>query len=388
MTLTTAPHRIDPCLRSSRPTFDFRPFTPSTIEDLTLKPSSSPTQFKSSGIAAAALALSLLLTACSPGEQDTTTPPENEEKPLVVYSGRNQSLIDDLLKKFEEATGQTTEVRYGGTAELAATLLEEGSGSPCDVFIAQDAGALGAVAQKSLFRPLPSDVLERIPNQFRSPQGDWVGLSGRARVVVYNTERITPEELPQSLEETADERFKGRFGVAPANGSFQAHMAVYHAVHGADALNSLLDGMVANEPQRYPKNSAIVEAVIQGEVDWGLVNHYYLWRALQENPEAPAKNFAMPADASGGMASFVNLAGAGVLSEHPGALELMRFLVSDEAQRYFAEQTFEYPLVEGIEPTEGLTPLAELAADQLDFGQVSASLESALEAISGTGLLE
>jgi iron(III) transport system substrate-binding protein len=334
-----------------------------------------------------ALAITLLLSACSTGsEQESLT--SGTAETLIVYSGRNQSLIEDLLRRFEETTGQKTEVRYGGTAELAATLLEEGSRTPCDVFIAQDAAALGAVAQRNLFRPLPSDVLERIPSQFRSPQGEWVGLSGRARVVVYNTESTTPENLPQSLEEIADQRFKGRFGVAPVNGSFQAHMAVYHAVHGPEALDKLLRGIVANAPQRYPKNSAIVEAVIQGEVDWGLVNHYYLWRALKENPEAPAKNFAMPWDASGGVASFVNLAGAGALSEHPGAAQLLRFLVSDEAQRYFADQTFEYPLVEGIEPTKGLTPLAELAADQLDFGRVSASLEDALKGIAATGLLD
>ena len=330
-----------------------------------------------------------LLFACGPGEESSSeTPVVEENKPLVVYSGRNQSLVEGILKRFEEATGQVTEVRYGGTAELAATLLEEGSGTPCDVFIAQDAGALGAVAKAGMFRPLPSDVLQRIPENFRSPAGDWVGLSGRARVVVYNTEQISPEDLPQSLEEVADERYKGRFGVAPANASFQAHMAVYGAVHGAEALQDLLAGMVANDPQRYPKNSAIVEAVIQGEVDWGLVNHYYLWRALKENPDAPGKNVAMPADASGGMASFVNLAGAGILSEHPGAAELVRFLVGDEAQQYFAEETFEYPLVEGVGPSVDLAPLAELSAGQLDFAKVSEALPGALEAISSTGLLQ
>ena len=339
------------------------------------------------------LVFALLTTACGSGTEEggsaeAPTAEAGDSTPLVIYSGRNQSLVGDLLAQFEEATGQAVEVRYGGTAEFAATLLEEGEGTPCDVFIAQDAGALGAVDKAGLFQALPQNVLDRVPARFRSPAGTWVGLSGRARTVVYNTERVTPEDLPQSLEDVTDERYRGRFGVAPANASFQAHMAVYRAVHGAEALGELLAGMVANEPRRYPKNSAIVEAVIQGEVDWGLVNHYYLWRALDESPDAPGKNFTMPGEASGGVASFINLAGAGQLSERPEALELVRFLLSSEAQSYFAQNTFEYPLVDGVEPAVELAPMAEAVEGQLDFTRVGEELPATLEQIASSGLLQ
>lgn len=334
----------------------------------------------------AAVLLSLLSVACTqPAEQgsEAASGSASATEPLVVYSGRSKSLVGPLLEQFEAASGIKVEVRYGGTAELAATILEEGGGSPADIFLAQDAAALAAVSQAGLLKALPEDIRQRVDSRFSAT--DWVGLSGRARTVVYNTERITVEELPTSLEEVAAERYRGRFGIAPANASLQAHMALYRAVRGAEQLDKLLAALVANDPQRYPKNGAIVEAVINGEVDFGLVNHYYLWRALTENPEAPAKNFWM---AGGDGSTFLNLAGAGTLSGSPSALELLRYLVSEPAQTYFAAETFEYPLLAGVEPAVGLVPLEGQITEQVDFSQVAAELLPAQEAITASGLLQ
>lgn len=323
----------------------------------------------------------------------TEAPPEGEggdggemeeARTVTVYSGRNESLIGPILERFEETSGIEVEVRYGETAEMAATLMEEGEGSPAYVFISQDAAALGAVADAGLLAPLPETIMSRIPSRFADAQDRWVGLSGRARTVVYNTERITPDELPQSLSEVTDPKYRGTFGVAPLNGSLQAHLSVYRVVNGPEALQELLAGMVANEPTDYPKNSAIVEAVIRGEVDWGLVNHYYLWRALDEQPDAPAANFYMPGgDASG----FVNVAGVGMLRDVEASRELIAFLLSDEAQEYFARETFEYPLVESVPTAEGLKPLAELDSPDVDFGRVSDELEETIAAIQSSGLV-
>ena len=303
---------------------------------------------------------------------------------MTVYSGRNERLIGPLLDRFTERTGIEVRTRYGSTSELTATLLEEGTNTPAHLFVSQDAAALGALSRGGLLRKLPDELQGRIPGRFRSIHGDWVGLSGRARVVVYNTERVRPEELPQRLEDVTDERYRGRFGLAPSNASFQAHMAMFLTVNGEPDLEELLRGLVANAPMRYPKNSPIVEAVIAGEIDWGLVNHYYLWRALQEHPAAPAKNFFMPAGAASG---FVNLAGAGLMRESPEALELMRFLLSDEAQRYFADETYEYPLVPGIEPAVDLPPLEQLVDPRVDYRDVATALERALVLIQDSGLI-
>ncbi len=347
-----------------------------------------------------ALALLLplfLLAACggggdgavtADGDSDSRAEPRGtangEAAVVTIYSGRNESLVGPALERFTEATGTEIEVRYGETAELAATLLEEGEATPADVFISQDAGALGALAGAGLFRTLPADLVNRVPAVYADPDGRWVGITGRARTVVYNTERISQDELPRTLEEVTDPRYKGRFGVAPLNGSFQAHMAVYRVLEGAEALDQLLADMVANEPRRYPKNSAIVEGVLAGEVDFGLVNHYYLWRALDEDPDAPGANYSMP---GGGASGFVNIAGAGVLSDDEAAVELVRYLLSEDAQKYFAGETFEYPLAAGVEPSVELTPLAELDPPDVNFQQVSEVLEATLEAIQASGLV-
>ena len=318
----------------------------------------------------------LLLAAALPLGCDRDT------RSITVYSGRNEKLIGPLLDRFSSSTGIEVKVRYADTSQLTATLMEEADRTPAELFIAQDAAALGALSSAGLLRPIPSETLERIPATFRSPRGDWVGLSGRARVVVYNVERIRADELPRSLAETADPRFRGRFGVAPSNASFQAHMAAYLARNGKPALEQLLRGMAANEPRIYPKNSPIVEAVINGEIDWGLVNHYYLMRALAENPDAPAKNYVMPeADGSG----FVNVSGVGLLRETPATLELLRFLVSDDAQRYFSEETLEYSLVSGMRPSD-VSAAGDVQPPQIDFGAVSTALGPTLELIQDSGL--
>ena len=325
-----------------------------------------------------------LLTGCD-GQPGRSGDPPATAKPLTVYSGRNERLVQPILDRFTQRSGIPIRVRYGSTSELAATLMEEGHGTPAALFISQDGAALGALSRAGLLRPLPADLLEQVPPQFRSGGGDWVGLSGRARVVVYNVTRIDPADLPQSLTDVANPRFKGRFGIAPSNASFQAHLAAFRALNGAESVAALLDGLVRNAPQRYPKNSPIVQAVIAGEIDWGLVNHYYLWRALREDPDAPARNFFMPADDG---SSFVNLAGAGLLREDSRSVELLRFLLSDEAQHYFAEETFEYPLVAGVDPAVALPPLSEVSISQMDYGRLAENLETVLQQISDSGLLQ
>jgi iron(III) transport system substrate-binding protein len=331
-------------------------------------------------LAAAVTALAgLLAPACGRGPEPAASYPE-----VVVYSGRSESLAGPLFERLEEQLGLEIKVRYGGTAELAATLMEEGTATPANLFLSQDAAALGALAGAGLLTGLPPEILSRVAPEFRSREADPVALSGRVCCLVYNTERVRPEELPASLEEVIEPRFHGRFGLAPTNASFQAHLAVYHTVAGRPALAALLAGLGANQPGRYPKNSAIVEAVIAGEIDFGLVNHYYLLRALAENPAAPAANHFMTA---GPVSSFVNLSGVGVLRSTSEALTVVDALLAESSQKYFAEETFEYPLSAGLAPSAGLPPLGDLRARQLPFDEVAAKLEETLELIAASGLL-
>ncbi|MFQ3566119.1 MAG: iron ABC transporter substrate-binding protein [Aggregatilineales bacterium] len=326
------------------------------------------------------LVFAMLLVAAAPA---LAQPPAET---LVIYSGRSQDLIGPLLQQFSAETGINVEVRYGGTAEMAATILEEGANSPADVYIAQDAGALGALANAGLLRPLSSDVLERVGPEFRSPAGLWVGLSGRARVLVYNTDMVSPDELPDSLLDLTDPVWNGRIGWAPTNGSFQSHVTALRLLLGEDGAREWLEGIIANNPVQYENNRAIVSAVIAGEVEVGLVNHYYLYGFLAQTPDAPAENHFFT---GGDPGALINIAGAAVLntSSRPGLAErLLLYMLGNDAQQYFSDVTFEYPLAAGVVANPALVPLNELEVPALDLSDL-ADLEGTLNLLREVGAL-
>ena len=299
----------------------------------------------------ASLLMPLLLAACGGSGGDAGS--------LTVYSGRSETLVGPLIQRFKEATGIDVSVRYAGTPQLAATLLEEGGNTPADVFYAQDPGGLSAVA--ALLSPLSATTLAMVPEWAASPTGVWVGVSGRARTVVYNTERLNPADLPDDLTGFADPKWKGRIGWAPTNASFQTMVTAMRALWGEDKTLQWLKDIQANDPKVYPKNTPIVAAVAVGEIDVGLVNHYYLHRFMAEEGESfGARNYHPPA---GGPGAIVMVSGVGVLSaseNEENAQRFVDFLLSEESQRYFVEKTFEYPLAAGIPVAEGVAPLSEI----------------------------
>ena len=274
-----------------------------------------------------------------------------------MYSGRSEALVAPLIQRFKEATRINIEVKYAGTPQLAATLLEEGDNTPADVFFAQDPGGLGAVS--GLLDPLTKNVLMSVPQWAVSSSGVWVGVSGRARTVVYNTEELTPEDLPDDLTGFTDPEWKGRIGWAPTNASFQTMITAMRAIWGEGKTAQWLEGIQANDPKVYPKNTPQVAAVSTGEIDVGFVNHYYLFRFLAEEGESfPARNYHPRA---GGPGATVMVAGAGVLAASENkevAHRFLEFMLSKVGQQYFAGQTFEYPLVEGVNTPKVLTPLS------------------------------
>ena len=306
---------------------------------------------------------------------------------LVVYSGRNEELVGPIIERFEEESGINVEVRYGDTAELAATILEEGENSPADVFLSQDAGALGALANEGLLSPLPEDDLNRVEERFRDPDGRWVGVSGRARVVAYNTESLSEEELPSSIIDFTDPEWSSRIGWAPTNGSFQAFVTALRLIEGEEVAREWLEGIQANDPRVYENNLAIVQGVASGEIDAGFVNHYYLFQLQQEEGgDVSAANYYFQ---NGDPGSLVNVAGIGTLdtSDNPAeAEEFLEFMLSEEAQQYFADETFEYPLIEGIPINEELVPLSEIQTPNIDLSNLD-DLEGTLELLRETGVL-
>jgi iron(III) transport system substrate-binding protein len=306
---------------------------------------------------------------------------------VTVYSGRSENLIGPILERFEQQSGVEVRVRYGGTAELAATLLEEGGRSPADVFIAQDAGALGAVEDAGLLVELDPSLLERVPEAFRSSAGRWVGLSGRARTVIYSTEQLQPADLPDSILEFTDPKWKGRIGWAPTNGSFQAFVTALRLKLGDDRAREWLEGVQANEPKEYPNNTSIVQAAAAGEIEVGFVNHYYLHRFVaEEGEDFPARNHYT---SGGDFGTLINVAGAGILESadsKEAAQRMLDFLLSEEAQRYFAEETFEYPVVDGVEANADVRSIREINAVDVDLSRLE-DLQGTLALLRETGVL-
>ncbi len=327
--------------------------------------------------ALALVALAATAAACGGGGDDQ----------LTVYSGRSRELIGPLLERFSEETGIEVAVRYGGSAQLAALLIEEGDRSPADVYIAQDAGALGAVQAAGLFAAIDDDLLGRVAPSYRSREGLWVGLSGRVRVIVYNTEAIDPADLPDSILDFTDPQWDGRIAWAPTNGSFQAWVTALRLGEGEQAARAWLEGILANDPAEFPNNTAIVAAVARGEVDIGFVNHYYLSRVLAEEGEGfGARNhYTAPGD----IGTLVNVAGAGVLrssDRQDEAQRLLDFLLSAEAQRHYAEANAEYPLIEGVPSSADLPSIAELEPPAIDLSGLD-DLRGTLELLRSAGVL-
>ena len=303
---------------------------------------------------------------------------------LVIYSGRSESLVAPIIEQFRRASGIDVRVKYGGTSEIAATIQEEGANSPADVFWAQDPGALGALAP--ILSPLPEDATAAVPEWARHDEGRWVGISGRARVIVYNTD-LADNELPQSLEDLTDPKWKGRVGWPPTNASFRVMVTAMRQAWGEDRTRQWLEGMLANDVKVFPKNTPIVAAAGAGEVDVGLVNHYYLHRFIAaEGDDFGARNLYLN---DGGPGSLIMVAGAGVLetaANADNAEKFVRFLLSTVAQQYFAASTFEYPLVEGVKTHHLLPPLDELVGPDVDFALLN-DLEGSETLLRETGVI-
>jgi iron(III) transport system substrate-binding protein len=336
---------------------------------------------------ALALALALVGAAAACGGESEAVPGGESGTTLVVYSGREEEIVKPLFQQFEQQTGISVDVRYGDSAELAATLAEEGDGSPADLFFAQDGGSLGAAAEEGLLMELPAATLERVDARFRDPKGRWVGTSGRVRVLAYNTDALSESDLPSSVLELANPSWKGKIGIPPTNASFQAFVSAMRLTLGDSGTRAWLDDINDNEPKLYENNLQVVEALAAGEIEVGLVNHYYLYLLEEEQPNAPVANHFFQAGDPG---ALVNVAGVGVLagSDHPDeARRFVDFLLSPEGQRFYTDRAeeAEYPLVAGIEPKEGLPALSSLQGPDVSLGDLGKLLPSTLAMISEAG---
>jgi iron(III) transport system substrate-binding protein len=318
-----------------------------------------------------------LLAGCSDG---------GGGREVTIYSGRTEDLIGPLLEQFADETGIDVNVRYDDSANLALLLEEEGDASRADVFLSQSPGAVGYLDQKGMLAALPADVLELVGEEVRASDGHWVGFSGRKRVLNYNTETVDPADLPSSVLDLTDPEWKGRLGFAPSNGSFQDFVTAMRLDLGDDATLEWLRGLADNDAQTYANNNAIVAAVDRGEIDVGLVNHYYNYRFVAEDPDHKGANHEFAPDDIGSLLIVTAASMIQGSEQQDEALELIRFLLGEQAQRYFSDETFEYPLASGIEPSPELPPIEFTQVESIDFDQLGGDLESTRELIREAGL--
>ncbi|MBL4888816.1 MAG: iron ABC transporter substrate-binding protein [Candidatus Lindowbacteria bacterium] len=330
----------------------------------------------------------MVLVSCgkpSATQNGSTASANKDAGTVVVYSGRSEKLVGPIIKQFEEKTGIKAKVKYAKTPQLAATLLEEGDASPADVFLAQDPGGISATAE--LLTPLDPTIISLVPSWANDPAGKWVGISGRARTVVYSTKSLSPEQLPSTLAGFTDSKWKGKIGWAPTNASFQTMVTAMRKTWGEEKTKSWLLGIQKNNPKVFPKNTPIVAAVGADEIEVGFVNHYYLYRFLKEDGEDfAARNFFLP---GGGPGSLVMASGAGILKTSKNSSQanaFIRYLLSEDAQTYFATKTVEFPLAANVASPKDLPAIKDIKKPDLALSDLQ-DLKGTQSLLRETGIL-
>ncbi len=311
---------------------------------------------------------------------------------LEIYSGRNRDLIEPLIERFEAASGLDVTVRYPGDSAVTAQLIvDEGDRAP-DLFISQSPGAIGWLDSEGKLRELDAEVLGRVPEPYRSTDGHWIGTSARVRVLVYNSNAVAPDDLPGSVFELTESVYEGRVGVAASNPSFIDFVSAMRELEGDDATGEFLTALADNGARDYgSSNDAVLAAVARGEVDFGLINHYYNARAKAEDPEQPTENHLFDAGDPG---SVVLLTTVGLLEtgedHRDAAMQFIEFALNEESQRYFADVTLEYAIVTSLEaggdPT--LPPLSEIEAPVVDLASLGADFAATQQLIEDSGLVD
>ena len=304
-------------------------------------------------------------------------PVTETDRKVVVYAGRDEELIAPLIELFTQETGIEVDVRYGSSSELAALLIEEGEQTPANVFLSQDAGALGALSAEGLLATLPEDITNTVPGEYSSTDDTWVGVTGRARVIAYDAQKYSESDIPDSILDLTNSQWAGAVGFPPGNPSFQSFVTALRVLEGEQVAEDWVAGISENSPVITEKNSATLELVNSGQLDMGLINHYYWYQLAaelgEENMRAQLK--FLPGDAGG----IVNVTGAAIMknsAKDEEAIEFVRFLLSSTAQEYFVTETYEYPLVPGNSAPEGLPSLEELVNTNLDLGDLASLAES------------
>ena len=308
-------------------------------------------------------------------------------KEVTIYSGRTENLIEPVLEAFACATGISVQVRWGSSTQLALLIGEEGNRSPADIFLSRSPGPVGFLESKGLLGTIDDSVLNLVGEENRSAEGSWIGFSGRKRVLVRNIDLVSDAELPSSVFDLTEEKWRGKVAIPGTNGSFVDWFTVFRDQYGTDVAAQWLNDMVDNDARFYPNNRSIVEATGRGEIEMGLVNHYYNYQEVAAaGDEHRARNHDLDDDDIG---SLLIITAATVLdsAENSGAAnELLAYLLTEPVQSYFTNRTFEYPLAAGVQPNAALPKLSALEIGSVDFDALGGGFEETAKIIEARGI--
>ncbi|MGO9899606.1 MAG: extracellular solute-binding protein [Solirubrobacteraceae bacterium] len=293
---------------------------------------------------------------------------------IVLYSGQHVQTTDLLVAGFEKATGITVAVRSDDEDTLADQITTEGANSPADVIYTENSPVLEYLQGKGLLVPVDASTLARTPSKYNSPQGDWVGVSARVSVLIYNPSLISARQLPSSVIALADPEYRGKLAFAAGETDFQPIVTSVARTYGPARALKWLEGIKANAGNNvYPDNETIADEVNRGAVAFGVVNQYYWYRLQAElgasNVHSRITHFA-PRDPG----YVLDISGAAVLrsSKHRAAAQkLLAFLVGKQGQEIIAHSiSYEYPIDDGVRAAAPETPFGQLAPSSITITEL------------------
>ena len=293
---------------------------------------------------------------------------------ITLYNGQHPETTDALVAAFEKATGIQVKVREGDEDVLASQIVEEGKSSPADVFYTENSQALQFLQGKGLLAAVPRGTLGKVDSRYNSPAGDWVGVSARVSVMVYNTKMLSANELPTSVMQLASSKWAGKLGLAPSETDFQPIITAVAHTYGQPAALRWLDGLKKNAGSHtYPDNETLVAAVNNGQVAIGLINHYY-WYRLRYEVGGSKMHSKIAYFAPHDPGYVLDVSGAAVLRsshEQAAAQRFLAFVVSKTGQEIIAHSTsYEYPLGSGVVTAQPLRPFSQLQPIPLTIAEL------------------
>ncbi|MCW9707076.1 iron ABC transporter substrate-binding protein [Fodinibius salsisoli] len=343
----------------------------------------------------ALLGIAILTSTCSQSNTDQ----------LIVYSGRSQALVDQLVTDFKEETGIDVEVRYGNDAELLAVLNEEGDQSPADLYWANTTGALATASKQGLLETLPDSLLNK-PDSFTSTSGKWIPITVRYRVLAYNPQTVDSTELPSSVMDiNAFKKFEGRIGWTPTYSSFYDFLTTMRLTKGDEVARAWLNNMSELDPKSYSSNTPMVQAILGGEIDVALTNHYYVIQTKyggkegyfedhehygedEPNPDANIETYHFENGDIGNLALVTGATQLKTADDPELVAEFLSFLLSKQAQEYAAQSVNEYPVIEEVALPEYMleSKKALKLSPDYDYEQLQ-QLEGTLNLLREVGII-